>query len=107
MQNKANFRNDKMSLTIDMTNNYKISSLWRGQKTKPIQTQFKPIKANFNAKQSQFKPKQTQFKPNFTIPQTLKNEQEKKASGTFSVPYLAERLYYLLKSRFSMKYDES
>ncbi len=65
-----------------------------------IQTQLKPISMQNKANLSQ-------NKPNFTIPQTLKNEQEKKASGTFSVPYLAERLYYLLKSRFSMKYDES
>ena len=51
MQNKPNLRNDKMNTTLDMTSNYKISSRWMGQKTKPIQTQFNPIskpnKANF------------------------------------------------------------
>ena len=56
MQNKPNFRNDKMNITADMTNNYKILSRSPGEKTKPIQTQFNPI-------QSQLKPKQTQFNP--------------------------------------------
>ena len=51
MQNKPNFRNDKMNTTLDMTSNYKILAAWKGQKTKPIQTQFK---ANL-----------TQNKPNF------------------------------------------
>jgi hypothetical protein len=40
MQNKANLRNDKMSANLDMTSNYRILSRWKGQKTKPIQTQF-------------------------------------------------------------------
>jgi len=57
MQNKANFRNDKMNLSLDMTSNYKILSRWRGQKTKPIQTQFK-------ANLSQNKPNLTQYKAN-------------------------------------------
>jgi len=57
LTNKPNFRNDKMNITLDMTTYYKILSRWKGQKTKPIQTQLKPI-------QSQFNPKQTQFKPN-------------------------------------------
>ena len=52
MQNKPNFRNDKMSITIDMTSNYENFPAGSGQKTKPIQTQFKP--------------KQTQFKPNLS-----------------------------------------
>jgi len=58
MQNKANFGNDKMNITLDMTSIYEILSAGSGQKTNPIQSQFKP-------KQTQFKPKQTQFKPNF------------------------------------------
>ena len=65
MQNKPNFGNDKMSITLNMTSIYKILSRSPGTKNKansnPIQTQSKPIKANFNAKQSQTKPKQTQF----------------------------------------------
>ena len=56
MQNKPNLRNDKMNINLDMTINYKILSALRGQKTKPIQSQFNP-------KQSQFNPKQTQPKP--------------------------------------------
>ena len=60
MQNKPNFRNDKMNITLDMTSNYKIlSALW-GQKTKPIQTQFKANKAKNKPNLSQNKPNQTQ-----------------------------------------------
>ena len=36
MQNKPNFRNDKMNITIDMTSKYEILSAGSGQKTKPI-----------------------------------------------------------------------
>jgi hypothetical protein len=53
MQNKANFRNDKMSITIDMTSIYKILYPSPGPKNKP----------NSNPIQTQFKPKQSQFKP--------------------------------------------
>ena len=53
-ENKANLGNDKMDINLDAISIYKILFRWRGQKTKPIQTQLKPI-------QSQFKPKQTQF----------------------------------------------
>ncbi len=41
MQNKPNFENDKMNITLDMTSNYKVLSAGSGQKTKPIQSQFK------------------------------------------------------------------
>jgi hypothetical protein len=58
MQNKANFRNDKMNITIDMTSNYMIESAGSGQKTNPIQTQSKP-------KQTQFKPNKAKNKPNY------------------------------------------
>jgi len=64
MQNKPNFRNDKMNTTIDMTSNYKNLPRWRGQKTKPIQTQFKPNlsqnKPNSNPIKPKTKPIQTQ-----------------------------------------------
>ncbi len=50
MQNKPNFGNDKMSVSIDMTSNYIDFANRSHEKTKPIQTQFKP-------KQTQFKPK--------------------------------------------------
>jgi hypothetical protein len=54
MQNKPNFGNDKMNITIDMTNNYEIVSRCLRPKnkpnskpikpkTKPIQTQSNPI----------------------------------------------------------------
>jgi len=61
MQNKPNFRNDKMNITLDMTSNYKILSTGSGQKTKPIQTQFKANKAKNKPNLSQNKPNQTQF----------------------------------------------
>ena len=56
LTNKANFGNDKMNITIDMTSDYMILSTGSGQKTNPIQTQFKPI-------QSQFKPNRLPGKP--------------------------------------------
>ena len=61
MQNKANFGNDKMNITSDMTSIYTIFSAGSGQKTKPIQTQFKPNKAKNKANLSQNKPNQSQF----------------------------------------------
>ena len=54
MQNKPNFGNDKMNITLDMTRYYKILFRWRGRKTKPIQTQFK-------ANLTQNKPNLSQF----------------------------------------------
>ena len=61
MQNKPNFGNDKMNITLNMTSNYKILSRWLRPKNKANSN---PIKANTNPIQSQFNPKQTQFKPN-------------------------------------------
>ena len=61
LTNKANFRNDKMNITSFTTSIYKIFLRWRGQKTKPKQTQLKPIQTQFNPKQTQFKANQTQF----------------------------------------------
>jgi hypothetical protein len=57
MQNKANFRNDNMNITIDTSSIYKISLAGSGQKTKPIQTQFKANKAKNKPNLSQFKAK--------------------------------------------------
>ncbi|MBC8472220.1 MAG: hypothetical protein H8D56_22390 [Planctomycetes bacterium] len=54
MQNKANFRNDKMNTTLNMTSIYKIFSAGSGQKTKPIQSQFKPNQSQNKANLSQF-----------------------------------------------------
>ena len=49
-----------MNINLDMKSNYKILSRWRGQKTKPIQSQFKPNltqnKPNLSQFQSQTKP---------------------------------------------------
>ena len=56
MQNKPNFRNDKMNITLDMTSIYDILSRSPGQKTKPIQTQFKANKAKNKPNLSQYKP---------------------------------------------------
>ncbi|MBC8472636.1 MAG: hypothetical protein H8D56_24490 [Planctomycetes bacterium] len=65
MQNKPNFGNDKMNITLDMTTNYIILSALRGQKTKPIQSQNKPNLSQFKANLSQNKansnPIQSQF----------------------------------------------
>jgi hypothetical protein len=57
LTNKANLRNGKMDITLDMTSNYKNLSTGSGQKTKPIQTQLKP-------KQTQFKANKAKNKPN-------------------------------------------
>jgi uncharacterized protein YraI len=62
MQNKANFGNDTMNITLDMTSNYEISSRRLRQKNKANSN---PIKPKTNPIQSQFKPKQSQFKHNF------------------------------------------
>ena len=61
MQNKPNFGNDKMNINLDMKSIYKNLFRWRGQKTKPIQTQLKPKQSQFKPIQTQFKAKQTQF----------------------------------------------
>ncbi len=55
-----------MNTTLDMTSNYKILSLRRGQKTKPIQSQFKP-------NLTQNKPNLTQNKPNLSQFQSQTN----------------------------------
>ncbi len=61
MQNKANLRNDKMNITLDMTSDYKELAYKSHEKTKPIQTQLKPKQSQLKPKQTQSKPKQTQF----------------------------------------------
>jgi hypothetical protein len=74
MQNKANFRNDKMNINLDMTSNYMILSSSPGPKNKPNSKPIKPknkpnskpIKPKTNPIQTQLKPKQTQFKPNLS-----------------------------------------
>ena len=60
MQNKANFRNDKMNINLDVTRNYDKKEERNHAKTKPIQTQLKPISMQ-NKPNS--KPKQTQSMP--------------------------------------------
>jgi hypothetical protein len=42
MQNKANFGNDKISISSFLTGRYEIFPRSPGEKTNPIQTQFKP-----------------------------------------------------------------
>jgi len=55
MQNKPNFRNDKMNITLDMIIIYRVLSAGSGQKTKPKQTQFKANKAKNKPNLSQYK----------------------------------------------------
>jgi hypothetical protein len=57
MQNKANLRNDKMSINLYTTKDYEKNADFRHGKTKPKQTQFKANKAKN-------KPNLTQNKPN-------------------------------------------
>jgi hypothetical protein len=53
MQNKANFKNEKLGVSTMTVRYYMIfSGFWWG-KNKPNQSQFKP---NFNPKQTQTKP---------------------------------------------------
>ena len=63
MQNKANFGNDKMNITIVITNNYKKLSRWLRPKNKANSN---PIKPKTNPIQTQFNPIQSQNKPNLT-----------------------------------------
>jgi hypothetical protein len=60
MQNKANLRNDKMNITIDITTNYEYFYRSPGPKNKPnsnpIKPKTNPIKANSNPIQTQFWP---------------------------------------------------
>ena len=71
MQNKPNFRNDKMNITIDMTSIYKIFCCSPGAKnkpnSKPIKPKTNPIKAKTNPIQTQSKP----IPPAITAPATL------------------------------------
>ena len=64
MQNKPNFRNDKMNIKAFTTMRYVNFNTGSDQKTNPIQTQFNPIQTQLKPKQTQFNPIQTQFKPN-------------------------------------------
>jgi hypothetical protein len=64
MQNEPNFRNGKMNINLDITNNYMILSAFRGQKTNPIRTQLKPKRTQFNPIQTQNKAKTNPNKPN-------------------------------------------
>jgi len=47
IQNKANFKNIKISVISFETSKYEILPAWRGEKTNPIQTQTKPIQTQF------------------------------------------------------------
>jgi hypothetical protein len=60
MQNKPNFGNDKMNITIDMTSVYKILPRLPGPKNKPNSNPIKPISKPIKAKTN---PIQTQSKP--------------------------------------------
>ena len=64
-QNKANFRDAKMNITIFLTMRYVNLDTWRVGKTNPIQTQNKPKQSQFWPIITPGKAKQTQNKPNF------------------------------------------
>ena len=55
MQNKANFRNDKIDINSFAISKYEILSAWWGQKTNPIQTQLKPKQTQFKANKAKNK----------------------------------------------------
>ena len=67
MQNKANFRDDKMNINTTLTMNYVILSHWLRRKNKPnsnpIKPKTNPIKANTNPIKANTNPIQTQSKP--------------------------------------------
>jgi len=71
MQNKANFRNDKMSANLYMTGHYGIFLLCGRQKTKPIQTQFNPIQTQLKPIQTQFQSQTNPIFPAIEVPATL------------------------------------
>jgi hypothetical protein len=56
LTNKANFKDGKMNINIDITSNYEILPAGSGEKTNPIQTQLKPIQTQFNPIQTQSNP---------------------------------------------------
>jgi hypothetical protein len=87
MQNKPNFRDDRMNINIDMTRQYGILPRSKGQKTNPIQTQLKP-------KQTQFKPNKAKNKPNSNPIQT----QTKPIQSQF-YQSLSPRAAYLTRNR--------
>jgi len=64
MQNKANFRNEKMNITIDITNKYKNLNRFERPKNKANSN---PIKPKTNPIQTQFNPIQSQFKANLEL----------------------------------------
>jgi len=64
MQNKPNFRNAKMNITLDMTSKYEILYRSSGVKTKPKQTQLKPIQTQFKANKAKNKPNSNPIKAN-------------------------------------------
>jgi hypothetical protein len=65
MQNKPNFRNNKMNINTFATMRYGKLDTLDGRKNKPnsnpIKPKTKPIQTQFNPKQTQFKANQTQF----------------------------------------------
>jgi len=71
MQNKANFRNDKMNINLDMTGIYEFLSCWLRPKnkpnSKPIKPKTNPIKAKTNPIQTQSKPMSAAIPPSATL----------------------------------------
>jgi hypothetical protein len=83
MQNKPNFRNDKMNINTLITMRYgnlgTLDGCKNKAKTNPIKANTKPIQTQFNPIQSQFNPIQTQFNErgkneSFCVDKELKND---------------------------------
>jgi hypothetical protein len=71
MQNKANFGNDKMNISIDTKSNYKEFVPLSGSKNKANSN---PIKPKTNPIKAKTKPIQTQSKPILPTPQSQVNK---------------------------------
>jgi hypothetical protein len=71
MQNKANFRKVKLSVTKGLTKDYDRMDTWSIRKNKPNSN---PIKANKMPKQTQYKAKQTQFQTAYLLIERAKSK---------------------------------
>jgi len=76
MQNKPNFGNDKMNLSVFIAMNYVNLYTWLLGKTKPIQSQFKPNQSQFKPisgpNKAKTNPKQTQSRNSSRAPMSAR-----------------------------------
>jgi len=81
MQNKPNFRNEKMNINLDMASNYKEFAPLAGPKNKPNS---KPIKPKTNPIQTQLKPIYRKAKNEHLLNKVLaKNSRKKGNNGLY------------------------